>query len=107
MNILKSPLGRLRILSLVEALSYLTLLFIAMPMKYIWGQPEMVRVVGMAHGVLFCIFCLVLLQAWIAAEWKIKVPTLIFIASLIPFAPILVERWLKKEEAKFDQLETA
>lgn len=97
---LKSTITRLRVISLIEALSYLILLFIAMPLKYIAGEPSAVRVVGMAHGLLFCLFCLALLQAWLDQNWKLKIPTLIFLASLIPFAPIAVEIWLKKQEAK-------
>ncbi|MGB0788445.1 MAG: DUF3817 domain-containing protein, partial [Marinirhabdus sp.] len=42
-----------RIISVLEAVSFLLLLGIAMPLKYIWGSPEMVRIVGAAHGVLF------------------------------------------------------
>lgn len=95
--LLKTSLGRLRIISLIEALSYLILLFIAMPMKYIWDEPLAVRIVGMAHGVLFCIFCLALLQAMLDRNWSLKPPVLIFAASLIPFAPLWVEKWLKQQ----------
>ena len=92
-----TAIGRLRIISIIEALSYLILLFIAMPMKYIWGEPMAVRIVGMAHGVLFCLFCAALLNAMLTQKWKLLPPTLIFLASLIPFAPIWVEKWLKKQ----------
>jgi integral membrane protein len=92
-----TAIGRLRIISMTEAISYLILLFIAMPMKYIWGEPMAVRIVGMAHGVLFCLFCTALLNAILTQKWGIKPPVRIFIASLIPFAPIWVEKWLKKQ----------
>lgn len=95
--LLKTSLGRLRIISLIEALSYLILLFIAMPLKYIWGDPLAVRIVGMAHGVLFCIFCAALLNAMLTQKWSLKPPALIFLASLIPFAPLWVEKWLKEQ----------
>ena len=91
-----TPIGRLRVISLIEALSYLTLLGIAMPMKYIWGEPLAVRIVGMTHGVLFCLFCIALLQAMLKEKWGFIPSALIFMASLIPFAPIWVEIWLKK-----------
>ena len=68
-----------------------------MPLKYIWGEPQAVRVVGMTHGVLFCIFCAALLHAMLAEKWNLVPPALIFLASLIPFAPIWVEIWLKKQ----------
>ena len=94
---INTAIGRLRIISLTEALSYLVLLGIAMPLKYIWGEPQAVRVIGMAHGVLFCFFCAALLHAMLTEKWSIKPPALIFLASLIPFAPIWVEKWLKEQ----------
>ena len=45
-------------ISLLEALSLFALLFIAMPLKYVWGNPEYVRVIGMAHGLLFVAYIL-------------------------------------------------
>lgn len=97
MLMLSSPLGRLRIISIVEALSYLILLGIAMPLKYIWGEPQAVKIVGMLHGVLFCIFCAALLDTMLKQKWNIVPPFWIFMASLVPFAPIWVEIWLKKQ----------
>ena len=46
-------LNNFRIISLIEGLSFLVLLFIAMPLKYHWGHPEAVSMVGMTHGLLF------------------------------------------------------
>ena len=95
-----TAIGRLRVISLIEALSFLSLLGIAMPLKYIWEEPQAVRIVGMAHGVLFCLFMAALLHAFIVQKWSIKPPFLIFLASLIPFAPIWVEKWLKTQTPK-------
>lgn len=94
---LRSSVGRLRLISITEAISYLILLGIAMPLKYIWGEPGAVRVVGMIHGILFCIFCAALLDAKLTQKWNLKPPFWIFMASLVPFAPIWVELWLKKQ----------
>ena len=52
----KTPAGRQRIIGTAEALSLLILLFIAMPLKYMMDMPQMVRVVGMVHGVLFILY---------------------------------------------------
>ncbi|MBT8038491.1 MAG: DUF3817 domain-containing protein [Verrucomicrobiae bacterium] len=94
---LSTAINRLRVISLIEALSYLILLGIAMPLKYIGGEPLAVRIVGMAHGVLFCLFCCALLHAMLVQKWSLKPPFWIFAASLVPFAPLWVERWLKKQ----------
>ena len=45
-----------RVISLLEALSFVILLLVAMPIKYILGNPELVRIVGMAHGILFVLY---------------------------------------------------
>ena len=50
----------LRILGIIEGISYLILLVIAMPMKYFMGLPLAVKFVGMTHGVLFVVYCLLL-----------------------------------------------
>ncbi len=47
-----------RVISLLEALSFVVLLLVAMPVKYILGNPELVRIVGMAHGILFVLYIL-------------------------------------------------
>ena len=45
-----------KIISTLEAISFLVLLGIAMPLKYIWDMPQLVKIVGMAHGVLFILY---------------------------------------------------
>jgi integral membrane protein len=59
-------LSFLRHAALAEAVSYLLLLGVAMPLKYLAGQPRAVSIVGMIHGVLFLVLCWALLQAWIS-----------------------------------------
>lgn len=51
-----TTLHRLRSVGLLEAISFLLLLGVAMPLKYMFDQPEMVRIVGMAHGVLWILY---------------------------------------------------
>lgn len=94
---LDSSIGRLRIISLVEGISFIVLLVIAMPMKYFWGMPNAVTVVGMVHGILFLLFCVALINAVLVARWRLKPPLLIFLASLVPFAPLWVEHWLRRQ----------
>ena len=64
-----TSLGRFRAIALIEGISSIALFFVAMPLKYLAGKEEtrafgedMVSVVGMAHGVLFIGFGLILLQ---------------------------------------------
>lgn len=89
---MKEPIEFLRKTALIEGISYLVLLGIAMPLKYIWGQPQAVKVVGMLHGILFVIFCAALLYVTIVARWPLSRAALVFLASIIPFGPWLVDR---------------
>ena len=100
-RVFKNPVALLRNIALIEGVSWLVLLFVAMPLKYVWGKPEMVRVVGMAHGVLFCVLCASLVHTWVVAKWPISRPALIFLAAMIPFGPWLVDRRMKVYEAEY------
>ena len=68
-----TSIGRLRLISVLEGLSFLALLFIAMPFKYLFGEPLLVRYVGMAHGVLFILFVVALLESSKRYEWELKI----------------------------------
>ena len=93
---LSTELGRLRIVALAEGVSYLILLGIAMPLKYVWGDPSAVKVVGMIHGVLSMGLVLVLLLAHLEYRWKIEFSIQVFISSLIPFGAFWMDRKLVK-----------
>lgn len=97
-----NPIPFLRKIALVEAVSFLLLLGIAMPLKYMAGMPLAVKIVGWAHGVLFVVFCLALLRVWIVARWPITRPIVVFIASLLPFGPFVIDRRMRGWEAEFD-----
>ena len=98
---MKNPITSLRTIALIEGGSFLVLLFVAMPLKYLWNTPQAVRVVGMAHGILFIIFCILLLRVWIVARWPMGRAALIFAASIMPFGPWLVDRRIRGYEAAF------
>lgn len=97
------PIHSLRILALVEACSYLVLLGIAMPLKYLAGQPLAVRYVGWAHGLLFVLFCAALLRAQLAARWPLARSAAYFAASLIPLVPFFLDRGLREQARAYDE----
>lgn len=99
---MKNPIPSLRTLGLIEGASMLLLVGIAMPLKYIWGRPEAVRVIGLAHGLLWTAFVILLLRTMIVAKWPLGRGALIFAASLLPFGPWLVDRRMKAYAAEFD-----
>ena len=87
----------LRLLGILEGISYLLLLFAAMPLKYGFDMPLAVRLVGSLHGLLFLLFCATLLRAVLERSWRVATWVPVFIAALVPFGFLLVERRLKSE----------
>jgi integral membrane protein len=88
----KNPVPLLRKVAFIEAISFLVLLGIAMPLKYVWGMPAAVQWVGWIHGILFVLFCAVLLETMRIARWPLGRSALVFLAALIPFGPFLIDR---------------
>jgi integral membrane protein len=89
----------LRLLGNVEGISYLLLLGIAMPMKYFFGFPMAVKIVGMAHGVLFIGYCLLLALQMRANKWNLLFGIYLFVATLIPFGTFVTDQKLAKISA--------
>ena len=74
-----------RKINTLEGYSYLILLFVAMPIKYMLGIALAVKIVGMLHGILFVGLIALMIPAYMQAKWDFKYNILFFIASLIPF----------------------
>lgn len=81
---------------MAEAISFIALLGIAMPLKYFAGMPKAVSVVGMAHGILFVAYVTVAFLSMQTFKWPFKKFALAFVAAFLPFGPF----WFHK---KFDQ----
>lgn len=75
-----------------EAISYLLLLGVAMPLKYMFDMPIWVKYVGWIHGVLFIAYVVWLLLAAYEQKWGMGKILLGFIASLLPFGPFIFHR---------------
>ncbi|WP_322904707.1 DUF3817 domain-containing protein [Paenibacillus campi] len=91
-NMLKT----LRTVGHVEAISYLLLVLVAMPLKYLANQPLMVTYVGMMHGVLFVAYVAAIAVTLMMRKLTFKQAVLAFIASLLPFGPFLFDRYLQR-----------
>ena len=86
-----------RVVAFLEGLSYILLLFIATPIKYIYENPAYVKMLGMPHGILFMAY--VVLAILIAGElkWNTKTLAIILLAGIIPFGTFYVDnKYLKK-----------
>lgn len=84
-------------ISMAEGTSFLVLLLIAMPLKYLADMPLMVKYIGWAHGVLFILYIVKVAVLGGKLKWSVKRILLYFIAALLPIAPFIVERKVKKE----------
>lgn len=94
---LKNSVGRLRLLSIIEGISTLFLFFIAMPLKYIWNQPELVSIAGRIHGGLFVALVIYAIMVGIEKEWTFKgVTGKVILGSIVPFGPFIVDKKVLK-----------
>lgn len=97
---LSNTIGRLRLTGILEGLSFILLLAVAMPLKYIWGKPEMVSIVGMAHGVLFVLYIFLTILARFRYTWSWKKMFVLWIASVVPLGTFVADyKMLRSEEA--------
>ncbi len=94
----KQAIRTLRVVSIIEGLSYIVLLFISMPLKYYWLMPLPVKYNGWVHGVLFVVFAIALLYVWVVCKWSVKQVLVAGIASLIPFGAFWLDKRLKQAE---------
>jgi integral membrane protein len=92
-----TKLEQFRLVALAEGISFLLLLFIAMPLKYMAGIPLAVRIVGMIHGLLFVLFIYSLIGAASEREWPFARSIKAFISSLIPFGTFVFDKSIKSE----------
>jgi integral membrane protein len=85
-----------------EGISLLILLGVAVPVKYLLSEPILVKYVGWAHGVLFVLYMLLLLNVWIKESWKFDFVIWAGLASLIPFGTFYLEKQVRKKHTQVD-----
>lgn len=87
-----STIKRLRWLGIAEAVSWVFLLFIAMPLKYFADQPLAVKYVGWIHGILFILYCVHLLLAKLKFNWTFGKMILGGVYAFFPFGTLFFDR---------------
>lgn len=88
----------LRIVGVVEGISFLVILFVTMPLKYKWNITEPNQIVGMAHGVLFIGYCILVLIVGFRFKWKLLTIFWALLASIIPFGTFVADNKIFKKE---------
>jgi len=84
-----------RILSLVEGLSLIFLLFVAMPAKYHFGAFDIIFQAGMTHGILWLTYFVFSLAVSHQQKWSVMFWLVVLLASIIPTACFFLDRKLK------------
>lgn len=80
----------------IEGVSFLFLLLVAMPMKYMFDDPLMVKYAGWVHGVFFMGYFGAAIYMFFEYKWKFSKLALAGVASLIPLGPWIFEKRLLK-----------
>ena len=92
-QLLKSKLGRLRLVGLLEGVSLLVLIFIAVPAKYLYDSPALVKTLGPVHGLLFLWFVINTLSVGVEYRWRFKTTTWkVLVACMVPFGTFYIDK---------------
>ena len=84
-----------KLISWLEGISYILLLFIATPIKYLQGNPEYVKMLGMPHGILFVIYIVLAIMLKYELKWSNKTFGMVCLLSILPFGTFFVGKYLK------------
>ncbi|MFD0836234.1 DUF3817 domain-containing protein [Mariniflexile aquimaris] len=87
-----SFLNIFRITALLEGVSYILLLFIATPVKYLLNDPQYVKLLGMPHGLLFIGYVVLAFMLKNELKWNQKQFITVLLASIIPFGTFYIEK---------------
>lgn len=91
-NSLSMLLSTFRIIALLEGTSYILLLFIATPIKYLADDPQYVKLLGMPHGLFFIIYVVLAVIISKDMNWTNKTFWIVLIASIIPFGTFYIDK---------------
>ncbi len=81
-----------RIVSFFEGVSYLLLLFVATPIKYLSEDPSYVKMLGMPHGILFVVYVILAFMLKTPEKWNGKAFGTVLVASILPFGTFYVDK---------------
>ena len=81
-----------RLVALLEGVSYILLLFIAVPIKYLGGNPQYVKLLGMPHGLLFVAYVALAFVIRSEFKWNIKRFATVLLASIVPFGTFYIDK---------------
>jgi len=96
---LATALGQLRLLAILEGISYLLLIpTVILKYGFEMGLPN--KIVGSIHGLLFVLYSLWVVYYAIKVKWSLMKTFICLTASFLPFATFLVDQKILKVEAE-------
>lgn len=93
-----SNIGRLRIIGFFEGISLIILLFIAVPIKYIYNDTSWVKTIGPIHGALFLLFVINTVSVAIQQKWRTKITLKVLLSCIIPLGTFFVDHFILRPE---------
>ncbi|MBD2755902.1 DUF3817 domain-containing protein [Spirosoma validum] len=92
-NYFVTNIGRLRLLGLLEGISLILLIGIAVPAKHLFDNPVLVRSIGPVHGILFLLFVFNTISVGVEYNWKFKTTTWkVLLACMVPFGTFYIDK---------------
>jgi len=95
-NNIDGRIGWLRLIALLEGISFLLILFVSMPLKYVWNMPSPNIYIGYSHGLLFILYVGTVIYMSRVLNWGIKTTFMALIASVIPFGTFWADKTIFK-----------
>ena len=95
-----TELKKFRLINKIEGISFLILLFVAMPLKYFAGIPMATKIVGMLHGIFVFAFLYQLFAASDEAPFSGKEMAILTLLSLVPFGSFYNDRLCAAKETQ-------
>jgi integral membrane protein len=92
LKFLTTSIGRFRVISFLEGISFGILIFIAVPLKYLFDKPEFVKMYGSLHGGFFLLFGIYLLICKFEYNWKMNQTVKLLLLSFVPFGNFYADR---------------
>jgi integral membrane protein len=93
-NLRNNPIVRLRLAGMVEGTTLIVLLFIAVPLKYVFGLPELVMLLGPLHGFSFVMYQFVLIDTVSGGGFTVREIARVVLVAIVPLGPFLNDRFL-------------
>ncbi|HEY7223194.1 MAG TPA: DUF3817 domain-containing protein [Micromonosporaceae bacterium] len=89
---MNASLIRYRVMAYVTGVLLLVLVLVAMPLKYVWGQPTLVAVVGTTHGFMYMVYLVTAFDLAVRAKWSFPRTILLLLAGTVPVLSFVAER---------------